>query len=104
MEVRIKQDFPESLRRELKCQLCMNGSLVHVMCARLWGIILRSVGKKVKQVWVAKAIVINTKEQPMYKEENTVVDPDGFQNALKPIKVRASTVNPIHTGDAFLSL
>ena len=36
--------------------------------------------------------------------QESPVDPDGFQRALKPIRVRSVSVPSTHTGNAFASL
>ncbi|KMS98451.1 hypothetical protein BVRB_4g091480 [Beta vulgaris subsp. vulgaris] len=46
--------------------------------------------------------VVQVQEKPVRQE--SPVDPDGFQRALKPIRVRPVSVTSIHTGNAFSSL
>lgn len=67
--------------------------------------------KKVHKVWMPKkqpdkvAIAEKTQEHVekalAIAEKTQEVDPERFQTTLKPIRVRASNVNPIHTSNPF---
>lgn len=111
VEVRLEQEFPEQIYfineyderitvpvtyewKPTLCSVCKGLGHEAAECRR-----------RVKQVWQAKPKVPEVVQvHDKTDRQESPVDPDGFQRALKPIRVRSVSVPSTHTGNAFASL
>lgn len=63
--------------------------------------------KKIRKVWMPKKIVVEEKNEEdviTNTSKGNEIDPDGFQKALRPTRVRRSVVIPVNTGNSFQTL